>query len=118
MEAVSVMLGHSLKGVVPLIGFVGAPFTLMAYAIEGGSSKSYAKVKRWLNKYPESSLKLLQKITDVCVDFGIAQINAGAQMFEVFDSWANELSPDDFEKFAKPFLEQIATRIRAGIIFR
>jgi uroporphyrinogen decarboxylase len=105
----------ALQGRVPLFGFVGAPFTLMAYAVEGGGSKTYAKVKSFLYNHPEASHKLLQTFTDVCVEFLLEQVRAGAQLAQVFDSWAGELSPADFKTFALPYLKQIATRVRAGL---
>ena len=105
-----------LNGRVPLFGFVGAPWTLMAYMIEGGGSKTLSKAKTWLFKYPEASHILLQRITDVVVDFLIGQVKAGAQLLQVFESWGGELSPDDFNQFSLPYLKQIATRVKAGLI--
>ncbi|KAF9969127.1 Uroporphyrinogen decarboxylase in heme biosynthesis, partial [Actinomortierella ambigua] len=78
-EAIT-MTRHALNGRVPLIGFVGAPWTLMAYMIEGGGSKTLSKAKEWLFKYPEASHELLQRTTDVCVDFLVGQVRAGAQI--------------------------------------
>lgn len=69
-----------LNGEVPLIGFCGAPWTLFAYMIEGGGSKTLQKAKTWLFKYPEESLALLKRIADVCVDFLVGQVKAGAQV--------------------------------------
>jgi uroporphyrinogen decarboxylase len=69
-----------LEGRVPLLGFVGAPWTLMAYMIEGGGSKTLAKAKSWLWKHPEESHRLLQRITDVSVTFLVGQVKAGAQV--------------------------------------
>lgn len=71
---------QELKGQVPLIGFSGAPWTLMAYMIEGGGSKTFTKAKTWLFKYPEESKDLLKRIGDVCIDYLIGQIKAGAQV--------------------------------------
>jgi uroporphyrinogen decarboxylase len=71
---------HGLKGEVPLIGFCGAPWTLFAYMIEGGGSKTFQKAKTWLFKYPEESKALLVRIADVCVDFLVGQVKAGAQV--------------------------------------
>mgnify|MGYP001758694146 FL=1 len=101
-----------LKGLVPVIGFCGAPWTLMAYMIEGGGSKSWDKAKRWLFNYPEESCVLLQRIADECAKFLVAQICAGAQIIQVFDSWAGELSPADFRTFALPYLSSIAEQVR------
>lgn len=69
-----------LKGEVPLIGFCGAPWTLFAYMIEGGGSKTFTKAKTWLFKYPKESEALLIQIADVCVDFLVGQVKAGAQV--------------------------------------
>ncbi|KAG0259181.1 Uroporphyrinogen decarboxylase in heme biosynthesis [Actinomortierella ambigua] len=113
-EAIT-MTRHALDGRVPLIGFVGAPWTLMAYMIEGGGSKTLSKAKEWLFKYPEASHQLLQRITDVCVDFLVGQVRAGAQMLQVFDSWGGELGPHDFELFSLPYLTQIASRVKATL---
>jgi uroporphyrinogen decarboxylase len=79
LEAIS-LTRHGLKGQVPLFGFVGAPWTLMAYMIEGGGSKTLSKAKGWLFKYPQESLELLQILTDKIVDFLIGQVKAGAQV--------------------------------------
>lgn len=69
-----------LKGEVPLIGFCGAPWTLFAYMIEGGGSKGFQKAKTWLFRYPAESKALLSRIADVCVDFLVGQVRAGAQV--------------------------------------
>lgn len=71
---------QKLDGQVPLIGFSGAPWTLMAYMIEGGGSKTWQKSKTWLFRYPEESQKLLRRISDVCIDYLVGQILAGAQV--------------------------------------
>ncbi|KAF8076046.1 Uroporphyrinogen decarboxylase [Lyophyllum atratum] len=102
----------ALNGEVPLIGFCGAPWTLFAYMIEGGGSKTLQKAKTWLFKYPEESKALLLRIADVCVDFLVGQVKAGAQLLQVFDSWAGELSPHDFSTFSYPTLVHISTNVR------
>jgi uroporphyrinogen decarboxylase len=71
---------HALRGEVPLIGFCGAPWTLFSYMIEGGGSKTLQKAKTWLFKYPQESKTLLSRIADICVDFLVAQVDAGAQV--------------------------------------
>ena len=81
-EAIT-MTRKALDGEVPLIGFVGAPWTLMAYMIEGETSKTYQKSKTWLFKYPEASKELLTRVADVCADHLVAQIQAGAQVNNV-----------------------------------
>ncbi|KAI8078880.1 uroporphyrinogen decarboxylase [Halteromyces radiatus] len=103
---------HKLDGRVPLYGFIGAPWTLMAYMIEGGGSKTLSKAKSWLWKHPDATHELLQRITDVAVTFLVGQVRAGAQMLQVFDSWAGELSPHDFKIYSLPYIKQIATKVK------
>ncbi|RKO96913.1 hypothetical protein CXG81DRAFT_12368 [Caulochytrium protostelioides] len=114
MDAIT-LTRHALDGAVPLYGFAGAPWTLMAYMIEGGGSKTLSKAKRWLYRYPDASHRLLQRITDLCVDFLVAQVKAGAQLLQVFDSWAGELSPAQYQQFALPYATQLAARVRAAV---
>ena len=74
------MTRKELKGEIPLIGFCGAPWTLFAYMIEGGGSKTFQKAKSWLFKYPQESKALLMRIADVCVEYLVGQVKAGAQV--------------------------------------
>ena len=74
------MTRRALEGEVPLIGFCGAPWTLFAYMVEGGGSKTFQQAKTWLFKYPEVSKALLMRIADVCIDFLVGQVKAGAQV--------------------------------------
>ncbi|KAF9365368.1 Uroporphyrinogen decarboxylase in heme biosynthesis [Mortierella sp. NVP85] len=106
------MTRHALEGRVPLIGFVGGPWTLMSYMVEGSGNKTWSRVKTWIFKYPEASHVVLQKITDVCVDFLVGQALAGAQLLQVFESLGGELAPQDFDKFALPYLIQLADRVK------
>lgn len=78
-EAIT-MTRKELKGEVPLIGFCGAPWTLFAYMVEGGGTKTFQKSKTWLFKYPDESKALLMRIADVCVEYLVGQVNAGAQV--------------------------------------
>ncbi|TPX66049.1 uroporphyrinogen decarboxylase [Spizellomyces sp. 'palustris'] len=114
LEAIT-LTRQKLDGRVPLFGFVGAPWTLMAYMIEGGGSKTLSKAKAWLVKWPEESKALLQRITDVVVDFLVGQVKSGAQLLQVFDSWAGELSPSHFATFSLPYLKQIPLRVRSAL---
>jgi len=109
------MTRKELDGQVPLIGFSGAPWTLFAYMIEGGGSKTLQKAKTWLFKYPEESKALLMRIADICIDYLVGQAKAGAQLLQVFDSWAGELSPRDFATFSLPSLIHISTGVRKRI---
>lgn len=101
------MMRHKLEGRVPLIGFTGAPWTLMGYMIEGGGSKTMSKAKAWLVEYPEDSKLLLNLLTDVIVDYLEMQVKAGAQMLQIFESSAEHLTKEDFLKWAVPYLRRI-----------
>ncbi|CAH0475905.1 unnamed protein product [Peronospora belbahrii] len=105
---------QEIKGEVPLIGFVGAPITLMCYMIEGCGSRTKALFKTFLYQYPEAAHKLLQGITDVCVNFLLAQQRAGAQALQVFETvGAEALTQDHFYEFVFPYLVQIVDRVKA-----
>ncbi len=103
---------RQLNGHVPLIGFSGAPWTLMAYMVEGGGSKSYRHARAWLYRHPDAAQALLQRITDVVKAYLVRQVEAGAQMLQVFDSWAGLLGPETFRTFGWPYLEQIASHVK------
>ena len=103
---------HKLEGKVPLIGFSGAPWTLMTYMIEGGSSSTHSKSKKWLYVYPEASHKLLQLLTDVIVEYLVGQVKAGAQALQMFESHAGILGPHLFAKFGLPYLKQICSAVK------
>ena len=100
-----------LAGAVPLLGFCGAPWTLLVYMTEGQGSKMFRFAKEWIYGFTEESHKLLQAITNACVEFLAQQVVAGAQMLQVFDSWAGELGPDDFRQFCLPYLREIAEKV-------
>lgn len=104
-----------LDGEVPLIGFTGAPWTLMAYMIEGGGSKTWCKSKRWLYTHPETCHKLLKVLTKMVSTHLIEQAAAGAQLLQVFESTAEYLGPEMFDKFSIPYLEEIASLVRKGL---
>lgn len=104
-----------LDGRVPLMGFVGAPFTLLAYMIEGGSSRMHRWTKEWLYKHTEQAHDVLQRITDVAVDYLAHQILAGAQMVQVFESTGGELAPAEFKEFSLPYISQISAKLPARV---
>ncbi|XP_012539557.1 uroporphyrinogen decarboxylase [Monomorium pharaonis] len=103
---------HKLDGRVPLIGFTGAPWTLMGYMIQGGGNSTMAKARSWLYKYPEDTHKLLQMITDVIVDYLVMQVEAGAQLLQVFESNGDYLDDVLFTNYSFKYLKQISERVR------
>ncbi|KAB8766454.1 hypothetical protein FH972_026614 [Carpinus fangiana] len=102
---------RKLAGRVPLYGFCGAPWTLLCYMVEGGGSKLFREIKGFVYTHPAEAAQLLQKIADVCVEYLALQVAAGAQILQVFDSWAGELGPAAFRRFALPYLVHIATQL-------
>ncbi|RFU23953.1 hypothetical protein B7463_g12385, partial [Scytalidium lignicola] len=109
-EAIT-MARHKLNGRVPLFGFCGAPWTLLCYMVEGGGSKLFVQSKTWIYKYAEASKELLQKIAEICVEYLALQVQAGAQIVQIFDSWAAELSPSAFKEFSQPYLAYISKHL-------
>jgi uroporphyrinogen decarboxylase len=105
------LIKQELNGRVPLIGFAGAPWTLLCYMIEGKGSKTWDKAKQFCFTQPELAHSLLQKITDITILYLNAQVNAGADLVQVFDSWSGMLSPADFKLYAQPYLIQIADAV-------
>jgi len=106
---------HKLDGKVPLIGFSGAPWTLMGYMIEGGGSKTLSKAKSWLYQFPEASKQLLNILTSAIVDYLVMQACAGAQMLQVFESSAEHLGPELFKCYALPYIKQISLCVKSQI---
>ena len=111
MEALS-LIKKELNGKVPLIGFAGAPWTILCYMVEGKGSKTWDKAKQFVYTNPELAHQLLQKITDITIHYLKAQVIAGADTVQVFDSWAGALSPADFKIFAQPYLIQITDALK------
>ena len=103
---------RELNGRVPLIGFAGAPWTILCYMVEGKGSKSFDKAKQFCFTQPAMAHELLQKITDVTIKYLRAQVAAGADAAQLFDSWSGMLSPADFKTFAQPYLEQIVAGVK------
>ena len=101
-----------LNGRVPLIGFAGAPWTILCYMIEGKGSKTWDKAKQFVYCEPALAHQLLQKITNITIQYLKAQVKAGADTVQVFDSWAGSLSPADFKTYAQPYLFQIADALK------
>ncbi|MES2141225.1 MAG: uroporphyrinogen decarboxylase [Bacteroidota bacterium] len=110
MDAIK-LTKSGLNDRVPLIGFAGAPWTIFAYMIEGSGSKTFSQAKKFLYTQPVLSHQLLQKITDSTINYLKGQITAGADMLQLFDSWAGVLSPEQYREFALKYISQICDAI-------
>ena len=111
LEAVR-LVRRELAAEVPLIGFAGAPFTVACYAIEGGSSRHFVEAKTLMYSEPDTWHALLDRLVGVLGDYLAAQVEAGAQALQVFDSWAGALAPDDYRRFVLPHSRRLFSRLR------
>ena len=104
---------RALAGKVPVIGFVGAPFTMASYMIEGGASRNFIRTKKMM--YSDETLwrRLMGKIVDVMAPFAHLQVAAGARAIQVFDSWVGALGSDDYVRYAAPYSRAMIERIRS-----
>lgn len=105
----------TLDGRVPLIGFAGAPWTIMAYMVEGAGSKTFSRAKRFLYTQPEAAHKLLNKITDSTILYLKEQVRNGADLVQIFDSWAGVLSRDMYNQFALQYISRICDEL-SGLV--
>jgi uroporphyrinogen decarboxylase len=105
------VIQQRLNGSIPLIGFAGAPFTVMSYLIEGGSSKDFKKTKLFIHNHPILAHKLLSKIAAVTTDYLNLQIAAGVNAVQLFDSWALALSWDDYTEFSHNYNVEIIAKL-------
>jgi uroporphyrinogen decarboxylase len=107
---------RELNNRVPLIGFAGAPWTLLCYMIEGKGSKTFDSVKTFCYTQPELAHRLLQMITDTTIAYLKLQVKAGADVIQLFDSWGGLLSPDDFEIFSLHYMRQIILALKDEVL--
>lgn len=110
------LVTKALAGRVPVIGFVGAPFTLASYMVEGGASKTFLKTKKLMYADETMWRRLMGKLVDVLGDFGLIQIRAGARAIQVFDSWVGALGPDDYVRYVQPYSRALIERLRSGSV--
>jgi len=103
---------QELGGRIPLIGFSAAPWTLFYYMVGGSSKKNQEEGERWLREYPEASAKLLDSLCDVVVEYLTQQVEAGAQLLQVFEAMGAFISPASFESHALPYMRTIADRLK------
>lgn len=114
MDSIRMVQGE-LNGKVPLIGFSGAPFTLASYIIEGGGSRNYENTKAMMYRDPQTWHLLMEKLTDMVVVYLEAQIEAGVQVVQVFDSWVGCLSPLDYEEFVFPHQKKLFDKLNKTV---
>lgn len=105
----------ALNGKVPLIGFAGAPFTLASYLIEGGSSRNYIKTKSLIYSNPGAWRPLMERLSSLVARYLNAQIAAGAEAVQLFDSWAGCLSPEDYERYVLPHTRATIAKVTPGV---
>ena len=106
-------VNQALAGRIPVVGFVGAPFTLASYMIEGGASKTFVKTKSLMLGNEVMWRRLMGKVVDVLGDFAGLQVGAGARAIQVFDSWVGALSPEDYVHYVQPYSRALIERIRS-----
>jgi uroporphyrinogen decarboxylase len=108
------LVTKALVGRVPVIGFVGAPFTMASYMVEGGPSRNFVRTKQMMYRDETLWRRLMGKLVDVLGAFGVLQVAAGARIIQVFDSWAGALGPDDYVRFVAPYSRALIERIRSA----
>jgi len=108
-EAIRVLLSE--LGDTPLIGFAGAPFTLASYMIEGGHSRHFLKTKQLMYRHPRAWHELMRKVSEVTAAYLQKQVQAGASVVQLFDSWVGTLSPDDYRTYVLPYSRAVLERL-------
>jgi uroporphyrinogen decarboxylase len=112
MEAIHI-LRRELEGRVPLIGFAGAPFTVASYMIEGGPTRDFRFTKTMMHAEPRIWGALMNKLSDSLCDYLVAQVRAGAQAVQLFDSWVGALSPQDYARYVMPYSQKVLEAVEA-----
>jgi len=101
-----------LNNRVPLIGFAGSPWTLMTYMVEGGGSKNFSEIKKFIYNQPKAAHLLLEKISDAVAEYLSAKIEVGANAIQIFDTWGGLLSQSDFKEFSLQYIEKVISKIK------
>ncbi len=114
MEAIEMTL-EKLDSEIPLIGFAGAPWTILCYCVQGQGSKSFDKAREFCFTQPTAAHMLLQKITDTTIAYLKAKAVAGVHVVQLFDSWGGMLSPDDYNEYSLPYIQQIVDAIKPEV---
>ena len=105
------LIRRELNGRVPLIGFAGAPWTILCYMVQGKGSKTFDEAKAFCYTQPETAHRLLRMITDTTIAYLKAQIKAGADVVQIFDSWGGLLGPEDFENISLKYIREIVAAV-------
>jgi uroporphyrinogen decarboxylase len=108
------MVVKALAGRVPVIGFVGAPFTMASYMVEGGPSKTFLHTKQMMYRDETLWRRLMGKLVDVLGPYALLQVSAGARVIQVFDSWVGALGADDYVRYVAPYSRALIERIRSA----
>ena len=114
MNAIEMTL-EKLDGEIPLIGFAGAPWTILCYCVQGQGSKTFDKAKGFCFSNPLAAHRLLQKITDTTIAYLKAKVKAGVHVIQLFDSWGGMLSPDDYNELSLPYIRQITNALKEEV---
>ncbi len=114
LEAIKILRGELQE--TPLIGFCGAPFTIASYMVEGGASRDFMRTKTMMYSAPETWHALMEKLATMLEDYIVAQIRAGAQAVQIFDSWVGALSPQDYEMFVLPYSRKVLSAAQAEAV--
>ncbi len=109
------LVTQELNGKVPLIGFSGAPFTLASYAIEGRGSREWRNTKLLMFREPAAWKHLMERLADHVASYLIAQVQAGAQAVQIFDSWVGALAPADFAEYVLPYVQRAIATVKAQV---
>lgn len=108
------LVRKELEDEVPVIGFAGAPFTVASYAIEGGGSRNYVATKSLMHNDPQTWRRFMDLIAHVTTAYLNMQIDAGAHVIQLFDSWVGCLSPDDYRRYVLPYSQKVIRGLRSG----
>ncbi|HEV8287057.1 MAG TPA: uroporphyrinogen decarboxylase [Chitinophagaceae bacterium] len=110
------LIKQELNGRVPLIGFAGAPWTILCYMVQGKGSKTFDEAKAFCYTQPAAAHRLLQMITDTTIAYLKEQVNAGVDVIQIFDSWGGLLGPDDFENISLKYIRQIINALKQDVL--
>eukprot|EP00475_Leptophrys_vorax_P020647 TRINITY_DN28315_c0_g1_i1.p1 TRINITY_DN28315_c0_g1~~TRINITY_DN28315_c0_g1_i1.p1 ORF type:complete len:418 (-),score=13.72 TRINITY_DN28315_c0_g1_i1:150-1382(-) len=107
------LIRKEIEGTAALLGFVGAPWTLATYCVEGGTTRTYTKIKSMIHSAPSVLRALLSHLAEEIATYAAFQVDAGAQCIQVFDSWGGQLPPDQWDEWAKPYIVELIAKLKA-----